>query len=134
MNIRVTIIVAIGLGLFSCEKEINSEKIDYRNEIVGNYIGIRVNTSWINTVGWDRDTSDIVVTLSKSRSDSIIDISFDPDYWSSTQFSFKYKDGQFKATTYYHAPTLSLSNDSLYFFHQPGLGPIWMQCFTIRIE
>jgi hypothetical protein len=74
-----------------------------------------------------------MISLTKSESDSVIDISFNPIY-SNENFAFKYVDGKFIATTYYHPPVLKLTNDSLYFRHQAGLGPNWTECFVKKIE
>jgi hypothetical protein len=93
-----------------------------------------VNTSWINTnLGFGHDTSDIILTLFKSEIDSILDLSFNPEY-SNGEFSFKFKDGQFISTTNYHPPILKLTNSRLYFKHQPGLGPFWIECFTNKTQ
>jgi hypothetical protein len=130
LKIFLTTFAAIILGFSSCEKNNNSEPADYRDPITGTYSGIEVITYWVDSnIGFGRDTSEILITLSKSELDSIIDISFDPSY-TNDDFSFKYNDGEFKSTTYYHPPTLTLTDDSLYFWHQPGLGPVWMECFT----
>jgi hypothetical protein len=127
------LLLGIFFGLISCDKD-NSEPRDYRDIVIGDYSGIRVNTYWIDTiVGFGHDTSTIILTLAKSNVDSIIDISFNPDY-SNEEFSFKLYDGQFVSTTYYHPPILKLTNDSLYFKHQAGLGPIWTECFTKKIQ
>ncbi len=133
MKLYQFILLGLIIGLISCEKE-NSKPIDYRNSVIGEYAGIRIDTYWINaTVGYGHDTTAIIINLSKSDLDSIIDISFNPTY-SDEDFSFKYVDGQFISTTYYHPPILTLVNDSLYFKHQGGLGPIWTECFTKKSD
>jgi len=121
------------LSLISCEKE-KTEIKDYREQITGNYIGIRVDTYWIDTiVGYGHDTSDITITLTSSVQDSIVDIAFNPSY-SNEDFSFKYMDDQLISTSGYHPPTLSINNDSLYFTHQAGLGPVWTECFAEKLK
>jgi len=121
------------IGLISCDKE-KTEIKDYREEITGDYIGIRVDTYWIDTiVGFGHDSSDVTITLTSSEQDSIIDIAFNPLY-SNEIFSFKYVDNQLISTTVYHPPTLSLNRDSLYFKHQAGLGPVWTECFAEKLK
>ena len=117
--------------MISCEKD-DSRTFDYRDSVTGEYKGIRVDTYWKNTyVGYGHDTSSVIINLSKSDLDSIIEISFKPTYVNE-KFSFTYIDGTFISTTYYHPPTLTLMNDSLYFKHQAGLGPIWTECFATK--
>lgn len=120
-------------GLISCGKEeIGTE--DYREKITGDYVGIRVNTYWIDiNVGYGHDTSDVAITLTASELDSIVDISFIPSY-STEEFSFKYSDGQFFSTSDYHPPSLTVIEDSLYFKHQAGLGPIWTEFFAKKLK
>lgn len=122
------------LGLISCDKE-KTEIKDYREEITGDYFGIRVDTYWIDTiVGYGHDTSEVSITLTSSdQEDSIVNIAFNPSY-SNEDFSFKYNDGKLISTSGYHPPTLSLENDSLYFKHQAGLGPIWTECFAEKLK
>lgn len=122
-------LLGVLLSLFSCEKS-KTEIIDYREEITGNYEGIEVTTYWVDTVvGYGHDTSNVEVALTASKLDSIVDIHFNPSY-SNLDFSFIYKDGELISTTSYHAPTLIINNGSLYFKHQPGLGPVWTEIFA----
>lgn len=121
------------IGLVSCEKD-KTEINDYREEITGGYAGIRVNTYWVDTIiGYGHDTSDAIITLTKSGQDSIVDIGFNPLY-SNEDFSFKYIDGLLISTSGYHPPTLSIDNDSLYFKHQAGLGPNWTEFFAEKLK
>jgi len=121
------------LVLISCDKE-KTEIKDYREEITGDYIGIRVDIYWIDTiVGYGHDTSDVIITLKLSEKDSIVDIAFDPSY-SNENFSFKYFNNQLISTSDYHPPILSLNNDSLYFKHQAGLGQIRTECFAEKLK
>ncbi|HOG19380.1 MAG TPA: hypothetical protein PKW37_02935 [Salinivirgaceae bacterium] len=121
------LLIGLLLGLISCGKE-NPKIEDYREKIAGDYVGIQVDTRWINTtVGYTHDTSDVTITLTLSKQDSIVDIAFNPPYY--YNFSFKYTGDRLISTTDFHPPTLNLKNDSLYFKHQAGLGPIWMECF-----
>ena len=116
---KIPLILCFGIltGLISCQKD-PPGSTDYRDDITGEYEGIRVDTYWVDTVvGFGHDTSGVLIDLTKSDSDSIIDISFNPPY-SSEDFSFTYTDGQFIPTTGYHPPVLTLKNDSLYFMHQ----------------
>lgn len=133
MKIQLILVLGLFIGLISCDKDTLETK-DYRDIVIGDYNGIRVNTYWIDTiVGFGYDTSNIILTLTKSEMDSIIDLSFNPDY-SIEDFSFKFENGQFISTAYYHPPILKLTNDNLYFKHQAGLGPIWTECFTKKIQ
>lgn len=129
MKTQLTIVLALFIGLMSCTKD---KSPDYRDIVTGNYSGIRVNSYWhmIDTVAvFEQDTTTIILTLTKSEIDSVIDLSFNP-YYSNQEYSFKFKDGQLTSLDNYHAPTIKLINDSLYFNHQPGLGPYWVACFT----
>lgn len=133
MRLLLFVVSGLIIGLISCNKD-NSIITDYRDIVTGDYNGIRVNTYWIDTItGFGHDTSHITLTLEKSELDSIIDISFNPDY-PNEDFSFKLVDGEFVSTTYYHPPILKLTDDSLYYRHQAGLGPIWTECFTKKIQ
>lgn len=129
MKTQLTIILALFIGLMSCTKD---KAPDYRDIVTGDYAGIRVNSYWhmIDTVAvFEQDTTNIILTLTKSEIDSVINLSFSP-YYSNQEYSFKFKDGQLTSLNYNHAPTIKLINDSLYFNHQPGLGPYWVACFT----
>lgn len=133
MKIHVILGLGLFIGLFSCDKD-TAEITDYRDIVTGDFNGIRVNTYWIDTVvGMGYDTSSIILTLTKSELDSIIELSFNPEY-STENFFFEFKDEEFTSTTNYHPPTLKLTNDSLYFWHMPGLGPYWTRCFTKKIQ
>jgi hypothetical protein len=114
--------------IFSCSKD--GSHNDYRNAIAGDYSGIRVSISWVDTiVGYHHDTSDIVVTLQRSGIDSLVSLSTSPPI-SSDVFSYKYSDGSLLPTGGYHPPMLQLTSDSLYLHYQPALGPYWIKCFT----
>ena len=133
MRINLVILLGLFIGLISCKKD-NPKTRVYPQEVVGDYIGIRVNTYWIDTiVGYGHDTTDVASILTISQLDSIVDIDFNPSY-SNENFSFKYTNEQFISTSNYHPPTLTLANDSLYFKHQAGLGPNWTECFTKKNE
>jgi hypothetical protein len=127
------LVLGLLFGIISCNKD-NSLK-DYRDIVTGDYNGKKVRTYWIDTiVGFGHDTSNITLTLSKSNVDSIVNLSFDPAENSNNDFTFKLVDGEFVSTTFYHPPILKMSNDSLYFKHQAGLGPYWTECFTKKIK
>ena len=129
--VRTSLIILLGLfiGSTSCKKD-NLETNDYLEEVVGDYMGFIVNTYWIDTiVGYGHDTMDVTLILTIAEPDSTVDIEFKPLY-SSEDFSFKYVNEQFISTSEYHPPSLTLVNDSLYFKHKAGLGPIWTECFT----
>jgi hypothetical protein len=136
MRINLIILFGLFIGLISCKKDNPETKDypknvkDYREKVIGEYTGIRVDTYWIDTiVGYGHDTTNVTLILKISQLDSIVDIDFIPPY-SVEEFSFKYINEQFISTSNYHPPTLILANDSLYFKHQPGLGPIWTEMFT----
>lgn len=117
------------IDTISCEKKKNKTK-DYREEITDNYIGIRVDTHCIDTiVGYEHDTSEITISMTPSELDSIVDVAFIPSY-STEDFSFIYLDGQFVSTSDFHPPSLSFIDNSIYFKHQAGLAPIWIECFA----
>ncbi len=125
---RSLFLFVVLLGLISCKKEF-IETSDYREKITGKYIGIRIDTYWVDTiVGYGRDTSNVTITVTPAEQDSIVDITFTPPY-SNENFSFKYVNNKLISTSDYHPPALKINNDSLYFRHQPGLGPYWIECF-----
>lgn len=128
MKTKVVLLIGFLIGLCSCEKE-NSKIKDYRDEVIGEYKGKCVKTYWIDTlVAYGHDTTDVILNLSKSDSDSIVDL----DY--SSGFSFTYKDGEFISDILYMPAILTLQNDDLYFKHQPGKAPVWYECYAKRIQ
>jgi hypothetical protein len=130
---KTILFLGLTIAFISCKKS-PSQVYDYRDSIIGDYIGFSVTTRWIDTiVGYGHDTSGVKISLMKSELDSIINTSFNPSF-SSQNFSFKYSGGQFISTTLYHPPVLTSFNDSLYFKHQPGLGPIWTECFAQKTK
>jgi len=111
-------------------KPVPSTPLDPRDSVIGDYVGIRVTRFWVDTiVGFQYDTSSAAVQLKKSSSDSLVDVFFTPIYIN-TDYSFLFTNGEFIATTNYHAPTLSIVGDSLFYSHQPGLGPFWIEFFA----
>lgn len=106
----------------------SSKSADERDEIVGDYKGKRIDLAWKDTiVGYTKNFSDVTLTLSKNPTGSLVELSFNPKYWSSN-FLFSYKNGAFESVEKYHPPTLILRGDSLFFEHHPGLGPNWTEC------
>lgn len=133
MKSFLTILLFLFIVIFSCTKNTSSNTIntfDERDDVIGLYTGIKVETRWQDTViGYSKDTSNISLMLTKSNSlDSIINVSFSDG----NNYNYKYNAGNFIYQTNYHAPTLTKYIDSLYFYHQPGLGPIWTECFVSR--
>ncbi len=132
-NINLLIILLLAIGFSNCKKEeSNSSSIsnnsDYRNPIIGIYKGIRVNTSW-NGSYYEKDSSDITINITKSNIDSLINLNFNPTTTSSSTFKYL-NNNTFVCTSNYHPPTLKISNDSLFYHHQEGLGPIWYDCYA----
>lgn len=124
----IFILLTSVIVIYSCKKDEEPET-DYRDAITGNYSGIRVITSPSDSgIGLDHDTSAVVLNISRSETDSMIGLVFAGD--SNGTYTFKYSGGAFTSTASYHPPTLTLTNDSLFFSHQPGLGPYWINCYT----
>ena len=112
------------LTFSSCIKEVYP---DYRDDVAGKYTGIRVISSISLNSDPDRnDTTDAIVTITKLPGDSLVSMTYGT---STNGFSFQYIDGKFKPTDPYHAPSLKISNGNLFFVHQPGLGPIWINYY-----
>lgn len=134
MKFKLALFLSIAACLHACNKEDEPEKTDYRETVTGKYSGIKVNTAMsMSGDGYTRDTSEVEISLCSSSQDSIIDVFFRPSY-SIEQFSFKYSGETFLSTINYHPPTLVLHGDSLYFMHKPSLAPVWIECFTKKVE
>ncbi len=117
--------------LFACKKDKVQNTViplDYREAVIGEYVGIRINTQWTGSA-FSYDTTQISMFLTKSASDSIIDLAFNPVI-SNLAYSFLYSGGTFTCTNSFHAPSMTLSHDTLFFHVQPGLGPYWDDCIT----
>lgn len=130
---NLLIILLFAIGFTNCKKEESnsstvSNNSDYRNPIIGTYKGVRVNTSW-NGSYFKKDSSDITIKITKSNIDSLIDLNFNPTTTSSSTFKYT-NNNTFVCTSNYHPPTLNISNDSLFYHHQEGLGPIWYDCYA----
>ena len=111
----------------SCKKD---KYNDERNDVVGDYIGIKVIIQYFNDSTAKYDTSNITMTLLKSSLDSVINVNFVPPI---DEFLFKYHNGEFIPISGYY-PALIMSSDSLFFYYRPGLGPYWINCFTKKNE
>jgi len=134
MKIHLIVILGIFVGCMSCKRDDGTTAPDCRNAVVGDYSGIRVSTSWNDAdFKYDHDTTFVLITLSKSAVDSIIDITFTPPL-TNEDYSFIYRSGQFVCTTNYHAPQLTVTNDSLYCKYQGGLAPIWDEFFAKKVK
>lgn len=122
-----------GLLIWGCVKDPNpsilkSTATDYRDSITGNYNGIRIETAATGTASiFTHDTTSVILTLSKSITDSLIDISFNPAI-GVQPYTFKYRNHTYTQVVTYHAASLRKSSDSFYFHHQPALGPYWNDC------
>lgn len=112
-----------------CTKEKGKTPLpDERDMVIGDYSGIRVHTFWNDTV-FVKDTSEITINLSKSSSKKVIDVTFNPKFSGNT-YSFLLENGVFTSISSYHPPQLRKSNDSLFFYEKPALGPFWDNCMT----
>jgi len=128
----ILVLAAVG----GCKKDPTKTPppIPYFQQIMGDYGGIRVNTHWVDTlVGYAHDSSAIVVSLVDEGHDSVVSLVFNPPY-AGGQFSFSYSQGMLSPLSHYHPAVLSISNNSLYFWHQPGLGPYWTECFAFKLN
>lgn len=131
MKSSYILILAVFLASFSCNKEFDHIN-DYRKEVTGQYSGIRVDTYWVDSVvGYVHDTTTVTIDLVPTIDDSSVAIYFTPEYLTEI-FSFHFANGNFQPTTNYHPPLLTVATDSLYFKHQPSLGPQWTEFFALR--
>lgn len=97
--------------------------IDERDAVKGTYTGIKVENLFnFNTFLFEKDTTNIIMILTKSSTDSVIDVSF-----SGQLYPFKYHNNIFTGMTA-EPPTLTKSNDSLYYHYQPSLSLEWTDC------
>lgn len=134
----LVLVLGFYLTLYSCKKEVQysvpDEKGDYRDSIVGDYAGICINTYWVDSIqGYGHDSTDVIASIVKTDVDSIVELTFDPAYYSQ-QFKYKYVNPELIAIDYWHYPYLTIHNDTLIFHYQPGLGPFWTDCFAIKVE
>jgi hypothetical protein len=106
---------------------------DERDEIIGKYTGIEIDSYWsgVDTT-FNHDTFNITMTLEKASADSIIQVIFNSGTPNS-RYLFKYYNTIFKALDNYHPPQLRKSNDSLFFYERPGLGPSWTDAIVKKI-
>jgi hypothetical protein len=115
----------------SCKKE---EPIDYRDIVTGTYTGISIESILVVDSIFNHDTANIVILLSKAYTDSLINLTFNPP--NKVAYTFKYSSGSFylpstiDTYTGIHYPWIWIVKDSLYFHHQPGLGPYFFDCYT----
>jgi hypothetical protein len=109
----------------TCKKE---KMLDERDDVTGNYKGILIQTLWNDSI-LVHDTSNIEMTLVKSNSDSIIELRSNP-ILNDPDLLFHYHNKTFICTNpgSCHWLELIMSNDSLYFHRQCGLGPYWIDC------
>jgi hypothetical protein len=98
--------------------------IDERDSVTGNYAGIKIDAAFsFTTFGWTYDTTNITMKLTKSSTDSIVDVAF-----SNQLYAYKYHNNMFTGMIP-DPPSLTKSNDSLYFRHEPGPVAIeWTEC------
>lgn len=122
----IVYIVIILTILISCKKE----NYDERNNVVGNYSGIKVSTIYhFDDTIIESHTSDIRINLAKSSLDSVININFEPPFH---EFMFKYHSEKFTpiSSPDSHPPSLRVTADSLFFGYKPGLGPYFISCIA----
>lgn len=98
-----------------------SAKLDYRNRVIGDYIGIGIHTYWAGS--FIHDTAHYAkLNFSKSSLDSIVYLTIN----STVDSYYKLRKDTFICTyAPGHIASLKLSNDTLYYHHQPGNGPNW---------
>jgi hypothetical protein len=98
-----------------------SGMLDYRNRVIGDYIGIGIHTYWAGS--FIHDTAHYAkLNLSKSSLDSIVCLTIN----STEDSHYKLRKDTFICTSLSgHFPTLKLSNDTLYYHYQAGNGPNW---------
>jgi len=125
---KITLFISIYILFIILFTNCNKEKTslpDYRVYVAGNYDGISVITSWNGN--WVYDTTATTMILSIATSDSMVDLTFSPTQLDG-KYTFKYSNATFTSMLYYHPPSLRLSNDTLFYHIQQGLGPIWTDC------
>ena len=115
--------IIIFIILISCKKDKN---YDERDNVIGDYSGIKVITEYFCDSIAKHDTSNITMKLMKSSLDSVIILNFVPPF---NEFLFKYHDGEFIPISG-HMPALIMSLDSLFFYYSPGLGSYFVNCYT----
>ncbi|MCW3077608.1 MAG: hypothetical protein JWO32_2217 [Bacteroidetes bacterium] len=130
--IKGCIILFFSLAIWGCIKDPKIPALknvaDYRDSITGNYKGIRIESSATGTTSvFTHDTSNIILSVSKSATDSLINVVFNPAF-GVQPYTFKYHNNIFTPIVAYHAASLKKSSDSLFFHHQPALGPYWNDC------
>ncbi len=126
---KIIPILLLMIIITTCEKS----AVDERDKVIGKYSGILVNNYWVDTtLGFAHDTYPVILVLSKSNLDSVVNLNFNEINVSNTHL-FNYSGGIFKSLQTYHPPQLVLKQDSLYFFYKEGLGPYWKECFTKKI-
>ncbi len=140
LNVILYTAIIIASSLFTaCKKDsvepvTEQKEVDYRDEIIGQYSGIRVFTDF-NSNPYSIDTnSNLMITLSKNAlDDSVVELSFAATN-NGNNLLFKYANGEFTSLLYSnHRPTLTMDGDSLYYYHKPGLAPIWNECFVNKV-
>ena len=118
--------------IFSCKKESATiNKVDERDSVTGTYSGIEITYYGDEPPYPKIDTVLKLIKIRKSEQDSIVCYNYDND---NCDFSFKYHKYVFIPTLDYHPPSLKYSNDSIFFFYQPGLGPNYSQDKCKRIS
>ena len=121
-DLTIVLLIFLIAGFASCKQSDNALPKDERNDVTGTYSGIIIESGWTGESGSNfyHDTSKIVCRIDKLGDDSVICFICTND-----SFSFYYHKPVFTSFPYYHPPTLHISNDTIFFHHQPALGPYW---------
>lgn len=124
MKRLVTIFIPL-LILYSCEKH------HYLKNVVGDYSGIIIHTSYIyGDTTLTYDTSAALLSLSKCCMGTKVELNISTVNYT-TSYKFKYKNNVFVSTHEPgHVPELQINNDSLFFRYQPALGPGATSCYA----
>ena len=129
-NILNIISIIIIILIISCDKEATSYPY-YRYNIIGMYNGIQIDTRLSGT--WIHDTTFASMIISKSTSDSIINLQI-LSASSNELYQFKYSNNVFTSVLTYHALQLWLSNDTLFYHIQTTLAPIYGDCICKKVK
>ena len=119
--------------VLSCNKDkvddIEIEKVNEIDQFIGTYVGIEIYTVF-DSLEYVSDTSDLIITLSKTSEESTVNINYSTNGRSDL---FTFENGKFHYVgSPYHSPTLYIPNDTLFYHHQPGLGPLWYDRIAIK--
>lgn len=131
MKLKFILIALLCLN-FGCEKE-KEIRLDPRDAVIGKYSGVKSKTVWDDEMNRPNliVIGPVTAFISKSSDDDWIELRFDSI--TPYHFSFKFHNDTFNSYTH-HGPSLVKSGDSLWFFHQPGLGPSWTIVDLVKVK